>query len=388
MRHGQRPAGAKSSVRRAGSCLLLALLVPLIATCAAPALGDVGPPPAWVAAPPAPVPPQAAVIPPPDPSLPGPYAVGVSTRTTQRRSRMTGEMQTMEIVLWYPATDGARTLKRDDRMRAIPGVPVAEGRFPVLVFSHAAASSPIQSTFLTSHLASHGFVVAAPSHPGTTVDDCLGCGDMARQEALIRDSAINRPDEVSLTLDLLTAMDYDTRSPFFGALDIERAGVIGHSWGGYTAVISAAVDHRFRASVAMAPVANETVQRIGQQLETPVLVMASRLDDITPFPPQNRLFESLPRLKPSFLLALSRGGHTAYSDICPIDTPGCRPGELGEARSHELVAAYATIFLKRFVSGDNRYSAMLDDELGGGDVELVAGGVDGALARTVSSTSP
>lgn len=294
----------------------------------------------------------------------------------------------MEIVLWYPAADGARTLKRDDRLRGIPGVPVAEGRFPVLVFSHAAASSPIQSTFLTAHLASQGFVVAAPSHPGTTVDDCLGCGDMARQEALIRDSAINRPGEISLTLDLLTAMDNDTGSPFFRALDIERAGVIGHSWGGYTAVIAAAVDRRFRAAVAMAPVADETVQRIGQQLDVPVLVMASRLDDITPFPPQKRLFESLPRVKPSFLLALSRGGHTAYSEVCPPDTPGCRPGELGEARSHELVVAYATVFLKRFVAGDNRYNAMLDDEIGGADVEFIANGVDSPLVRSAPSSSP
>src|SRR3954447_997259 len=46
----------------------------------------------------------------------------------------------------------------------VDGVPVAHGRFPLVVFSHGYAGFPTQSSFLTSWLASWGFVVAAPDH--------------------------------------------------------------------------------------------------------------------------------------------------------------------------------------------------------------------------------
>jgi predicted dienelactone hydrolase len=254
----------------------------------------------------------------------------------------------------------------------VTGVAPADGVFPVLVFSHAAASSPIQSIFLTSHLASHGFVVAAPTHPGSTFDDCLGCGDQARMESLLRDSAANRPAEVSQTLDLLISMNTDARSPFFGVLDTSRAGVMGHSWGGYTAIIVAATDPRFHAALAMAPVADDTVARYARRLEEPVLVMTSALDDITPFSPQTQLFAGIPAATPRYLLDFPQGGHTAYSEVCPVGTPGCRRGELGEARSHELVNAYATAFLERYVVGDTRYAPVLSPAMGGRDVQFLA----------------
>jgi predicted dienelactone hydrolase len=353
--------------------LFLALLIPLLATCAHPAMGSEPATPLAPAAPP-PTPP-AVQAPPADPALPGPYPVGITTRTFQRRSVTDGALATIDVTIWYPAAPVARTLPVNAHLRGVPGVAPADGPFPVLVFSHAAASSPIQSTFLTAHLASHGFVVAAPTHPGSTFDDCLGCGSQARMESLLRDSAANRPSEVSMTLDLLESMNTDPRSPFAGTLDTTRAGVLGHSWGGYTAIIIGATDPRFRAALAMAPVADATVTRYVGQLEEPVMVMTSALDDITPFPPQAHLFAGIPAATPRFLIDFPRGGHTAYSEVCPAGTPGCRPGELGETRAHELVNGYATAFLERYVAGDTRYTALLTAAMGGNDVLFIAPGL-------------
>jgi predicted dienelactone hydrolase len=257
-------------------------------------------------------------------------------------------------------------------MRAVSGVPAAAGGpFPVVVFSHGADSSPVQSTFLTAHLASHGLVVAAPTHPGSTIDDCLGCGTPERQRAMLQDSAVNRPHEVSAVLDLLTAMTSDSRSVLGGALATERAGVIGHSWGGYTAVMAAYTDPRFRASVAMAPVVNEALEDAASRLRTPVLVMGSRLDNVTPYDAQVRLFERLPDGTPRFLLSFPLGGHTAYSEGCPPSMPGCRPGELAE-NAHPLVNAYAVAFLRVYLLNDIRYAGTLQPAAGGSLLEFTA----------------
>ena len=343
--------------------MLLTLLLPLASACAKPAHGG------------APMVPSAeapvAVL--PSPLHPGPYAVGVTTRTFERRSSTTGELQALDTVIWYPAAEGTRLEGPDARLRATPGAPVAAGGpFPVLVFSHGANSSPIQSTFLTAHLASHGFAVAAPPHPGSTIFDCLGCGSAERQQAMIDDSAANRPDEMSFTLDMLAVMNADAASPFYGAFDTWRAGALGHSWGGYAAAMAATRDERFRVSVAMAPVVNETLLMAIRRLRAPTLVMGSRLDDITPPAWHERLFAALPAGLPRVRLTFPLGGHVAYSDVCPDMAPGCRPGEVG-ARAYPLVNAYTVAFLRAHLLGDERYIGLLDGRAGGADVELARG---------------
>ena len=54
------------------------------------------------------------------------------------------------------------------------GVPVAPGRYPLVVFSHGYAGYRDQSTFLTAFLATWGFVVAAPDHFSRDLTEVLG----------------------------------------------------------------------------------------------------------------------------------------------------------------------------------------------------------------------
>ena len=51
--------------------------------------------------------------------------------------------------------------------------PAPGGPFPGVVFSHGMAGHRRQSTFLCTHLASHGFVVASPDHVGNTLPEML-----------------------------------------------------------------------------------------------------------------------------------------------------------------------------------------------------------------------
>jgi predicted dienelactone hydrolase len=116
-----------------------------------------------------------------------------------------------------------------------------DGKTPVVIFSHGLASRPEDFAKRAEHLASYGYVVALPQHPGS---------DTKQTEALIKgysreifdlNEFINRPKDISYAIDELERRN---QSEFQGKLDLESVGVAGHSFGGYTglAVAGAEID--------------------------------------------------------------------------------------------------------------------------------------------------
>jgi len=294
------------------------------------------------------------------PDQEGPFPVGVTTITFERNSSTTGEPRPLETVIWYPAVESARDGALDPTLKGVVDAGLTdEGRpLPVVIFSHGSGGVPWQSTFLTAHLASHGFVVAAPPHPGNTTFDCFPCRDGAG----LLDSALNRPDDISFTLDSLLALNDDSESMFFGALDPERVGMSGHSFGGFTTILVVPRDHRFRAALAMAPAVLPIVTNAARELEVPTLIMSGGLDDVTPPEGQIRLLEVIGEVDggPDLLVTLPRGGHLAFADPCVPTFAGCMEGDLSQPRAHELVNLYATAFLKTYVALDEGYASFLE----------------------------
>jgi predicted dienelactone hydrolase len=74
----------------------------------------------------------------------------------------------------------------------LAGATPAPGSWPVIVFSHGFGGIRFQSYFLTERLATHGFIVIAPDHPGNTLVDFAQLGDDAAQAQ----SAIDRPLDI------------------------------------------------------------------------------------------------------------------------------------------------------------------------------------------------
>src|SRR2546428_3435852 len=97
--------------------------------------------------------------------LPGPYGVGETSLVLVDASRPTmpngsfpgAPDRTLPTAVWYPT---APDTSGPDATLASNGRP-----FPLVVFGHALGSYNRQSTFLTTHLASHGYIVAAPAFP-------------------------------------------------------------------------------------------------------------------------------------------------------------------------------------------------------------------------------
>ena len=304
-----------------------------------------------------------------DPSLPGPYPVGVTELTFIRESNTTGEERILKTLIWYPADESARDQTVEPSLGGVIDADVAAdgAPFPLVVFSHGSGGIPQQSTYYTEHLASHGFVVAAPPHPGNTLNDCFPC----REQAGLLDSFLNRPDDVRFVLDSLLALNDDAESMFYEALDPRRLGMSGHSFGGLVTMQLAQADSPFSAALAMAPpggsLANLTID-----VAIPTLIMGGRLDRATPAEQQEEYFDSIEGI-PAFLLIFPKGGHLSFADVCVPALGGCEEG-LSQERAHELVNFYANAFFQTYLAGEKGYEDYLTTEAAAGnpDIEFLA----------------
>jgi predicted dienelactone hydrolase len=202
-----------------------------------------------------------------DPFARGPFSVGVRSDQLQRGARP------LPIEVWYPADGVAPGADRAEDTRdhydVIPGFPRATqdavrdaalrpGRHPLVAFSHGYGGHRRQSTFLCTHLASHGYVVAAVDHTGNTVLDVMQTvlavqtgQPVPDAGAVLREFVELRPADVVFMLDGVLEGAGDVA----GAIDAERIGMAGHSFGGWTTLTATARDRRIRAALPLAPAA-------------------------------------------------------------------------------------------------------------------------------------
>lgn len=204
-----------------------------------------------------------------DPFARGPFPVGVRTLQAVDPDR---PERSLPLEVWYPASE--RWAGRDldpaswDGYELLPGFPAVhqeavrdaeprDGRFPLVAFSHGFGGHRRQSTFLCTHLASHGYVVAAVDHTGNTMLDVI-------QATLAAQSGASVPDALEVLGEFIAARPRDVEvaiervlgeaAPDVAAqIDRERLVVTGHSFGGWTALTVTARLPRVRAVVALAP---------------------------------------------------------------------------------------------------------------------------------------
>ncbi len=162
----------------------------------------------------------------PDLAQAGPYGVAMRELTVvdNRRNR------TLPVDLYLPVNVSGAS-------------PV--GPAPLVIASHGLAGDRKGFAIIGRHLASHGFAVAALDHPGS---------DRAQFEALLSGSGkeiadptefSERPRDVSYLLDELTRLNAANGS-LFNRFDMQKIGIIGHSFGGYTALALAGAKLDFK----------------------------------------------------------------------------------------------------------------------------------------------
>ncbi len=104
---------------------------------------------------------------------------------------------------------------------------------PVVVLSHGLGSSRVLFGDFAEHIASYGFAVALPEHIGSNKEQQDAVRRWLEDELFKPSEFIDRPQDVSFLLDELERLN---ESEFQGRLDTTQVGVIGHSFGGYTAL--------------------------------------------------------------------------------------------------------------------------------------------------------
>ncbi|OLP15479.1 hypothetical protein BST81_26010 [Leptolyngbya sp. 'hensonii'] len=116
------------------------------------------------------------------------------------------------------------------------------GPIPVIVQSHGLASAPEDLATYAEHLASYGYFVVAPCHPGSDVEQLRNLLSGNSQEVFQLTEFIDRPLAVRALLDELERQNL---SRFEGRLNLSQVGVMGCSFGAYTALALAGADLQF-----------------------------------------------------------------------------------------------------------------------------------------------
>lgn len=294
-----------------------------------------------------------------DPRQRGPYGVGArQVLFTKDSVASPGTPRPLDTIVWYPTTPDAAPI--DNYYDAVFDAPLdlSGGPYPLLMFSHGSCGYPAQSTFLTALLASYGYVVAAPPHPGNTIFEfpsCAGAQATSFQE---------RPQDIIFVTDQLLAANADNTSPFFGAIDPERIGMSGHSFGGLTTYLVQGSDPRFRIAIPMAPAAFNSFA-----LTVPSLTVLGQIDGVVNNAATRTAYQnsSAPKIK----VEIEHAGHYAFSDGC-FPSPDCNPPvTTTQDESHAAVLRWVVPFVQRYLAGDDSYEPFLNSVPPGVDVEQV-----------------
>jgi predicted dienelactone hydrolase len=265
-----------------------------------------------------------------DPFVRGRFPVGV--RTIQVEDKVRGRIFPVEV--WYPASAehaGQDTApetqdsfevtfppnsKRRTQM-AVRDATALPGTYPLIIFSHSSGGGRRQSTFLCTHLTSHGYVVAAMDHSEIVAPE-LARKDNAspeQREAGAQAWIANRVPDVRFLLDQLLAPGaLETK------LDPAAVGIVGHSFGGWTALAIPEEDVRIRAVVALAP-AGASQRKPGilpatlsfaRGRDVPTLYLVAENDSFLPLAGMYELFDRTPAAKR--IVVLRRADHLHFMD--------------------------------------------------------------------------
>jgi dienelactone hydrolase len=221
----------------------------------------------------------------------GRYPVGTRTLYLTDAKRMEAHEgarpgnREVVVQLWYPAATGKwekavyrrwkETSLRSSyqavlKTHSLQDAPIAAGSFPVIVYNPAWWGFRNRSTYMTQDLASHGFVVAALSHPYNSsmvefADGSIANPDysfdlgfslaryipMAERFAMADQELAVQTADCRFVLDELEKLDRTPGHPLERRLRLDRVGSYGHSFGGAVAVELAREDSRVRAALEL-----------------------------------------------------------------------------------------------------------------------------------------
>jgi predicted dienelactone hydrolase len=227
------------------------------------------------------------------PTPTGAYSIGrteydwVDESRADPLSERANEKRELLVWIWYPAvpsqTDSAApyvppgwVIARDTdqgigkyiesnfssiQTHSFTNAPISEteAAYPALVMQPGMGPAPTDYTVFAENLASHGYIVVGINQTYTSNVIVFSDGRVAlrSEKGTIPDNAslaaadqdANRigkvwTEDAIFVMDQLERLDTDRASPFYNKLDLAHIGLLGHSFGGATAVSVCKIDPR------------------------------------------------------------------------------------------------------------------------------------------------
>ena len=216
--------------------------------------------------------------------------------------------------------------------------------FPLIVISHGLGSDHTTFEYFAKHLAGYGFAVAVPEHPGSNASQIHALLTGLDNYVTPPQELIDRPLDIQFLLDELER-DYAEQ------LDTQNVGIIGQSFGAYTALAVAGAelngeqltrscenlddswnlslllqclalelpeeefelnlkDDRITAAIAINPLSSAVFGETGMsQIDIPVMLVSGSADPITPALPEQIIPFTWLTTNNKYLALLKGGTH-------------------------------------------------------------------------------
>ncbi len=282
------------------------------------------------------------------------------------------------------------------------------GPYPLVVLSHGYGLSPIVYSALAEHYASRGYIVLGPEHREIFDGSLTGFWK----------ALVDRPADIRRAIDHAERLTRP-RAPLAGLVDLDHIAVVGHSYGGYTALAAGGArfdfdayrarcsglteedplrffcdpvlpreadmaaraglpevpsglwpslgDPRVTSVVSMAGDAYPFDERGLGELTVPVLALGGTVDDGTPYTWGAQLAYDHAGSESRSLVSFPGAGHMIFLDSCE-GLPWTQDSfwrdalcadAVWEERPLDVVAHYTTAFLRDTLDDDPRARAAL-----------------------------
>jgi predicted dienelactone hydrolase len=318
-----------------------------------------------------------------DPTQPGNAAVDVLKLNLKDEFRSS---RSVPVDIYFPKTSTRKPTQKS-----------------LVVLSHGFSSDKSDMVYIAKHLASHGYVVAAVEHTGSNQNYRINLTKNGIVSLMKPQEFIERPRDISFTLDKLTEFNNQSNHPLFNQISTDNVTAIGHSFGGGTVLAIAGGemqidnlkadcgklqastnssewlqciaqglpekkyqlrDNRVKQVIALNPTTSLMFGKTGlEKIQIPTLMLASSADKVTPVLTEQVIsFNKIS--SPKWLVGIVGATHGSIKD--PASTAGRESQSetevVGEkaADIHKYMRGITLAFVSR--NNSTSYQAFLTPE--------------------------